>query len=262
MTDQADHILAAPPQNLLDGASLFLDFDGTLVELADRPENVSVSDNLHQLLHDVRQMLEGRLAIVSGRSVATLRREFGLGDFLLSGSHGLEHASPDQPVQAPPRPSEIELVLDRLSAFASGKTGLLVEEKSLGAALHFRLAPEREAECLELCRQLARETGLYLQYGKMLFELRPGSGGKGSAVVHLLEQTELGTGRPVFIGDDITDEAGFIATAQQGGSGILVGPHRQTAAHYRLMDVTAVHVWLSQYCAQNITGNRISEGDR
>src|SRR3546814_1307485 len=93
-------MLAAPPHSLLDGASLFLDFDGTLVELADRPDRVVIGPDLRPLLLDLRDALEGRLAIVSGRSVATLRMAFGLSDFLLSGSHGLEHARPGQSAEA------------------------------------------------------------------------------------------------------------------------------------------------------------------
>src|SRR3546814_21186428 len=81
-------MLAAPPHSLLDGASLFLDFDGTLVELADRPDRVVIGPALRPLLLDLRDALEGRLAIVSGRSVATLPMAFGLGAFLLSGIHG------------------------------------------------------------------------------------------------------------------------------------------------------------------------------
>src|SRR3546814_7822214 len=70
--------------------------------------------------------------------------------------------------------------------------------------------------------QLADETGLYLQRGKMLFELRPGHAGKGSAVTHLLKATELGGGLPIFIGDDVTDEEGFLAATRHHGASILL----------------------------------------
>src|SRR3546814_4892036 len=101
------------------------------------------------------------------------------------------------------RPLAIDFVLEKLRIFASVRPGILVEEKTLGAGLHFRLAPQYEADCLSFCMQLADETGLYLQRGKMLFELRPGHAGKGSAVTHLLKATELGGGLPIFIGDEI-----------------------------------------------------------
>lgn len=249
MTDQANHILAPPPCALLNGASLFLDFDGTLVDLATRPEDVTVDPGLYRLLLTLRDRLDGRLAFVSGRSVAVLRGAFGLGEFLLSGSHGLEIAFPGQEPQAPARPPEIDAAKRELIRFAAGKPGLLVEEKTLGVALHYRLAPELEEDCRALCEDLARGTGLYLQHGKMLFELRPGQGGKGTAVARLLAETELETGRPVFIGDDLTDEDGFRAAADHDGSGVLVGEARDTAARYRLENVEAVHRWLTECAA-------------
>src|SRR3546814_11279957 len=86
---------------------------------------------------------------------------FGLGDFLLSGSHGLEHARPGQSDEAMDRPLAIDFVLEKLRIFASVRPGILVEEKTLGAGLHFRLAPQSEADCLSFCMQLADETGLY-----------------------------------------------------------------------------------------------------
>lgn len=246
MIKQAAPILGPPPHVLLDGASLFLDFDGTLVDLAPRPEDVVMGPDLHILLARLRDALDGRLAIVSGRSVATLRAAFDLGGFLLSGSHGLEIARPGKPAEAPARPPQIDQAQRELICFAADKAGLLVEDKTLGVALHFRLAPEREAECLAICVTLSAQTGLYLQHGKMLFELRPGNGGKGSAVQRLLAGTELEGGRPIFIGDDITDEDGFIAAARHQGSGILVGPPRVTAAQFRLDSVAAVRRWLSE----------------
>lgn len=243
--DAAFPMLAPPPERLLQDASLFLDFDGTLVELAERPDSVVPSPRLHSLLARLRDALHGRLAIVSGRSVATLRAQFGLDAFLLAGSHGLEQARPGQPPSAPARPSSLPRVARALEHFAATRPGLLVEEKTLGVGLHFRQAPQYEAECLAICAALASETGLFLQQGKMLFELRPGQGGKGQAVTRFLSETELGARRPVFIGDDVTDEDGFAAVAQHGGAGILVGPQRATAAHYRLEGVAEVHRWLA-----------------
>jgi trehalose 6-phosphate phosphatase len=227
VTDQIAPILGQPPLALLDRASLFLDFDGTLVELTARPDEVIVEPRLYLLLGQLHDALNGRLAIVSGRSVATLRGALGLADFLLSGSHGLEIARPGEPPEAPVRPPHIDHAGRELIRFAAGKPGL-------------------QAECLSICAALAQETGLFLQHGKMLFELRPGNGGKGTAVERLLAETELAGGRPIFIGDDITDEEGFIAAARHQGSGILVGPPRATAARFRLESVEAAHRWLSE----------------
>src|SRR3546814_14652871 len=99
---------------------------------------------------------------------------FGLSDFLLSGSHGLEHARPGQSADAMDRPPAIDFVLEKLRVFASVRPGILVAEKTLGAGLHFRLAPQYEAACLSLCIQLADEPGLYLQRGTLMFNHPPG----------------------------------------------------------------------------------------
>lgn len=246
VNDRVVPTLPPPPDGLLRGAWLFLDFDGTLVELAERPDSVSPGPGLHALLARLRDALDGRLAIVSGRSVATLRSEFGLDPFLLAGSHGLEQARPGRPPLSPSPPASLLSVAHHLKDFAAARPGLLVEEKTLGVGLHFRQAPHLEAECLAICAALASETGLFLQQGKMLFELRPGHCGKGEAVLWFLSETELGTGVPVFIGDDVTDEDAFAAAAVHGGSGILVGPQRPTAARYLLEGVSAVHRWLAQ----------------
>lgn len=246
MIEKATPLLAPPPCDLLGRAFLFLDFDGTLVDLAPRPEDVVVKADLRDLLSRLQAVLDGRLAIVSGRSVATLRTMFGLNDHLLAGSHGLELAYPGGTLEAPVRPAALDQAQQELICFIEGKSGLLVEEKSLGVALHYRLAPQRQDECRAICEALSVETGLFLQHGKMMFELRPGNGGKGAAVARLLAETELIGARPIFMGDDVTDEDGFLAAARQGGSGILVGSPRFTAAHYRLDSVTAAHLWLSK----------------
>ena len=244
MTEKAAPILSPPPGALLKNAFLFLDFDGTLVDLAPRPGDVLVDQALRLLLAGIRDRLGGRLAIVSGRSVASLRGALDLGDFVLSGSHGLEMAYPGCPPEAPFRPRQIDEAQAELIRFADGRSGLLVEKKTLGVALHYRLAPVREEECRAICERLSAETGLYLQHGKMMFELRPGNAGKGAAVNRLLAGTEPKACHPIFIGDDITDEDGFLAAARHDGSGILVGQPRITAAHYRLEDVAAVRRWL------------------
>src|SRR3546814_17892438 len=119
---------------------------------------ILIGPDLRPLLLDLRDALEGRLAIVSGRSVATLRMAFGLSDFLLSGSHGLEHARPGQSAEAMDRPPAIEFVLEKLRVFASVRPGILVEEKTLGAGMHFRRAPPYQVDGLTLGMQLGAET--------------------------------------------------------------------------------------------------------
>ena len=236
--------LPPPPPALLNGAALFLDFDGTLVPITDRPDGVHVDADLLTLLHALRDRLDGRLAIVSGRSIATLRN-LGLGDFLLAGTHGLEFARAGEAPRAPARLAAIDAAQTAMEAFVADKPGLLVERKSISVALHFRGAPLWADACETLAKALTVE-GLILQHGKMLFELRPGGADKGSALHSLMRESPMAGGVPIFIGDDVTDEEGFAAAANLGGAGILVGPGRATLAAWRLEQVAAVRHYLTE----------------
>lgn len=240
--------LPPPPLTLLDDAALFLDFDGTLVALAATPDGVVVDDGLTPMLQRLRDRLDGRLAIVSGRSVATLR-QLGFDDFLLAGTHGLEFAAPGAPVEAPARLTSVDDAEAAFLRFVGDKPGLLVERKTISVGLHFRGAPQWGAAAGELASGLAGELGLHLQHGKMLYELRPGGADKGSAVHHLMLQPPMAGGVPLFFGDDVTDEEGFAAANALGGVGVLVGPARTTLAAWSLEQVADVRHYLGQAIA-------------
>lgn len=241
------HLLSPPPLDLLRGASLFLDFDGTLAPIAATPDAVVVDDELLELLGTLSVALDGRLAIVSGRSVDTLR-ELGFADFMLSGTHGLEYAQPGAAISGPKRLPAVDEAEATFRAFVQDKPGLLVERKSLSVGLHFRGAPEWGDEAQALAQELSNRLGLALQPGKMLYELRPGGADKGSAVTRLMQDAPMARGVPVFVGDDVTDEEGFVVAATLGGCGILVGPPRSTQARWSLERVTAVRHYLIEAC--------------
>ena len=166
----------------------------------------------------------------------------------MSGSHGLELRLADGTVRPLARPDALDAARDEISRFATGRGGLLVEEKPASVALHYRLAPEQAGEVTSLVAGLAARTGLIVQHGKMVAELRPPGADKGDAVRALMKEEPFTGGRPVFLGDDLTDEHAFEAVASMGGAGILVGPPRETAARYRLPSVAAVAQWL-EACA-------------
>jgi trehalose 6-phosphate phosphatase len=122
----------------------------------------------------------------------------------------------------------------------------VVEEKSLGVGVHYRLDPGVEAEAHALAAKLAEAHDLEVQKGKMMVELRLPGHDKGSAIAAMLSEPPFAECRPVFLGDDLTDEPGFAACAAAGGAGVLVGAPRETAAAYRLADVAAVRAWLAE----------------
>lgn len=235
----------APPGLDVDRDALFLDLDGTLVEIAPRPEAIRVTSALKALLVRARNGLRGKLAIISGRSLADLDRHLGVALGLAAGTHGAELRGAGARIHAPEWHRALARM--RLALSRSDTTGLLIEDKDIAIAIHYRDRPERQEEVLALARHLAAlSDGLFaVQRGRMVAELKPAGFDKGSAVQAFLEEPVFAGARPVFIGDDLTDEAAFQACAALGGYGVLVGEPRQSAARYGLRDVEAVHRWIA-----------------
>ena len=237
--------LPLPDRSLIDNASLFLDFDGTLAEIAPHPGAVVVGDRLRTLLSSLSAKLPGRLAIISGRPIRQLQQLLGPTSLAFGGSHGMELLWPDGRTQQPPRPAAALVpVMQELRRLQKLYSGIVIEQKPYGVALHYRSEPKAEAACRDLATALAQSSGLTLQAGKMVFELRMPGPGKGEALTTLFADPAMAGTTPIFIGDDDTDESAFVAAAKFGGAGILVGPPRATAALYRLDSVRATLDWL------------------
>jgi trehalose 6-phosphate phosphatase len=236
--------LPPPPADLLRDAALFLDFDGTLVELAEHPEAVAVDARLTALVERLSDALDGRVAIISGRPVDGVRALFGDPHFAISGSHGLEVRWPDGRHERAERPAALDRIVVEMKAFATATSGVLVEEKPLGAALHYRAVPAAEAEAHDLASRLAADAGLHLQTGKMMVEVRVPGADKGTALNALMQSPAMAGKRPVFLGDDDTDEPAMVAARALGGAGVLIGAPRETAAAYRLDSVAQTLQWL------------------
>jgi trehalose 6-phosphate phosphatase len=223
--------------------ALFLDFDGTLVELAPSPDEIHLTDALSPMLAEVSRRLDGRLAIVSGRSVEWLQ-EAGLGGHILSGTHGSEAWWPGDEVERTARPPQLDEIDAAFQLFASERPGVIVERKTLAAGLHFRMAPDQGEAAHAFAARLSQQSGLAVQPGKMMVELRLPGGSKGTAVEALMQREPFRGGVPVFIGDDVTDEDGFRAATTHGGFGIAVGERDSENARYHLPTVSEVHEWL------------------
>jgi trehalose 6-phosphate phosphatase len=229
----------------LSGSSLFLDFDGTLVELASAPDEVRLPEEVKSLLGTLQAKLSGRLALLSGRSLADLRSYLRPLAVAAGGSHGLEVShSPELEVIIEPPPGLAEAVA-RLEPLHEAAPGVLIERKPAGVAVHYRQVPSAEGLCRATAEEIASETGLDLQLGKMVIELKPKSTNKGKALRSFMSHPPFAGSTPIFIGDDLTDEDGFEAARELGGAGILVGDERSTKALYRLESVGAVVGWLA-----------------
>lgn len=233
----------------LSQASLFFDLDGTLAEISPRPEQVGPDARRSELLRRMGAALGGRLAVVSGRTIAEIDRVLEGAVPCVAGVHGLaRRLANGNVVQAQPHP-QIETAAVAFRALAAARAGLQVEEKSLSVTLHYRNAPGAEDAVRDLAQRLAQTTGLELQEGRMVVELKTPGADKGDAVAAFMLEPPFAGSTPIFVGDDLTDEAGFQAALAAGGLAVLVGPARATAAGHALTDPAAVLDWMEQALA-------------
>ena len=219
--------------------ALFLDFDGTMVDIAPQPHAVEVPQPLIGMLQDLHDYLHGAIAVISGRPIAQLDSFLHPLKIPLAGVHGAERRGADGRVHLLDT-HPLDHVEDAAWALAARHPGLLVENKRGSLALHYRMAPELEALCLETMQKAVAESpGLTLMRGKMVVEAKPGGASKGHAIEAFLGEAPFAGRRPVFIGDDVTDEVGFSTVQRLGGIGIKVG-EGATAAWRRLADPGAL----------------------
>lgn len=229
--------------------ALFLDFDGTLVDIAERPDAIVVGPDLVDLLLRLRSRLAGALALVTGRTIAAVDGFLADAAIDVCGLHGLQRRIGGRTAEPPGLPDLGPEIGALRVAFASSP-GVLVEDKRVGVALHWRLAPEAEGRAAAAMAALAERLGpaYRLQDGKCVRELVPAAAGKGAGIrAAMAEPPYLGR-VPVFVGDDRTDEDGFLAVNAMGGLSIKVGPG-ETAAGARIARRADVPRWLHAYAA-------------
>jgi trehalose 6-phosphate phosphatase len=233
------------PPRLTPDAALFLDFDGTLVAIAETPEAIEVPSALVPLLSDLSDLLDGALAVVSGRQIDVLDRFLAPLRLPAAGEHGVQRRDAEGRMQEQRAP-DLTLVLDTANELARVYEGLLVERKHAAIALHYRLAPQLEAVCRDaLLRVIDGQPQLELLHGKFVFEVKPAGVNKGIAIDAFLREAPFAGRMPVFAGDDTTDESGFAIVQPRGGVAIKVGSGPSLALH-RLDSPRAVFEWLVQ----------------
>lgn len=242
--------LESPPTTILSNGSLFLDFDGTLVELAPTPDAIVVPDELLSLLARLQLALGGRAALLSGRALSDIQSRLRPVDLIIGGSHGAERRLAGGELRTAAPAEGLEHAVAEFKRVEAEHPGVVVERKPTGVALHFRAAPDAGAECVEAAERMAAVTGMRVQPGKMVVELKHPEADKGRALERFMEEPPFAGTAPICLGDDLTDEHAFASARRFGGAGILVGPPRATAAMYRLDDVAAVHRWLERACEE------------
>jgi len=231
--------------------AIFLDVDGTLLEYASQPQEVRVGPELIELLRRLRAAAGGALALVSGRSVEDIDQLFEPLVFPAAGLHGTERRSAAGNVHrhAPPLES-LGRAAARIVRLTAEHSGLVFENKGMALALHYRMAPALRALAEREMRAIAAGLGdaFELQAGKFVVEVKPSGKDKGSAVAEFLTEAPFAGRRPVFIGDDLTDEPAFEVVNRAGGHSVKVGPGI-TRARWHLFDAAAVRRWLEEYVA-------------
>lgn len=237
--------LLSSPQD----CALFLDIDGTLLDLAEVPDAIVMPPWLPTALDALSQRLGGALALVTGRALAYADALFTPFRFPTAGLHGAELRRPDGSIVTAETTAAFEALKAELRAATENLQGVLVEDKGAAIAAHYRLAPQRQADVGLIMERLRSKAGpnWTLQRGKMVLEIRPASADKGHAVEAFLSMPPFAGRRPIAIGDDVTDEAMFRVANRFGGHSVRVGPSSDTAAALALPSASAVREMIGQF---------------
>jgi trehalose 6-phosphate phosphatase len=208
---------------LFPSCALFLDFDGTLVDIAPQPDAVVVPPALIHTLESLHRYLGGALALISGRPIEQIDEYLGPVKLPIAGVHGLERRNASGEVTLLPA-HPLDTVEQLARELARDHPRLRLEIKRGSIALHYRQAPQLESACLEtMQRAVDQSPGLTLLRGKMVIEAKPGGATKGAAIEAFMAEPPFAGRRPVFVGDDVTDEVGFATVQRMQGLGVKVG---------------------------------------
>ena len=226
--------------------ALFLDLDGTVLDFADAPGGVVVSERVRDLLGRLHAVTGGAIAFVSGRTMDDLDHLLAPHKFAVAAVHGLELRDGEGRITRAEVDSERLVEIGQsLDRFVRQNPETLLEHKGASLALHYRKRPELEEAAIALVEETLAELGSNLQVlrGNKVIEIKPEGGNKGSAIARFMKDPPFNDRTPVFIGDDATDEDGFRTVNALGGVSVKVNSG-ESAAATRLPDVDAVLHWL------------------
>lgn len=235
-----------PPTPELDWA-WFFDIDGTLAQIEMSPDAVRVDGVMQYLIAALHEKTDGAVALISGRAIRDIDKLFPNFTLAAAGQHGAERRHADGSLVRQPQPSESLLTMrDALREMERRHHGLLLEDKGLSLALHYRQVPRLGSFVLREVRALYLQMGpgFNMQTGKCVVEIVPIGNTKGTVINEFMGEAPFMGRTPAFLGDDVTDESAFAVVNDLGGVSIKVGAG-PTLARYRLIDVLAVREWLA-----------------
>jgi trehalose 6-phosphate phosphatase len=237
----------ALPRDLQEWA-LFIDVDGTLIDLAATPSGILIPAELPIQLSLVWERTGGAMALVTGRSIASVDAMFAPYRFTVAGMHGYETRIGSGHVERREIDgSSLNPARQELEKLAAKWPGLIVEDKGLAIAVHFRLVPEA-AEAVDAAMVLLQERlgeAWKRQNGKMVVELHPAGTDKGGAVSRFMKTGPFLGKKPLVLGDDLTDEAMFHFANSNGGRSVRVGDSvYESAAVFKVASAGDVRRWI------------------
>jgi trehalose 6-phosphate phosphatase len=231
--------------------AILLDIDGTILDFAPSPQQVLVPADLRQTLVRLNELTGGALALVSGRALADIDRIFSPLKLAAIGGHGAEWRTASGgkiTSRAQPLGAALKQQLGTLRALGPG---VLAEDKGYSLALHYRLAPDKAAAVRAAAEAICAEAepgSVEILPGKFVVEIKPAGISKAKAVRELMDIKPFSKRKPIFIGDDVTDEPVFGVVARLGGLGFSVGEVAATVDG-RFAQPQSVRAWLAQLAA-------------
>jgi trehalose 6-phosphate phosphatase len=253
--------LQSPPgaRLQLGACALFLDLDGTLIEIAPRPSEARGDRELVALLSELSRCSGGALALVTGRSIADLDSLVAPGRFAASGLHGFErrNAAGMYTHLPPPRSATFEAVRRVMVELTSAHPQLLLEDKGFALALHYRQAGHLQrviTSAVEAVPDL-EVNGLRVQHGDMVVEVTPNAADKATALAAFMREPPFSGRAPLYVGDDLTDECAFQWVNRSGGLSVAVNARASSAARASLASVIEVRRWLHALVASAMCGD-------
>ena len=227
--------------------ALFLDVDGTLYDIENSPSLIKPCFRLQKKLHTIRNRLGGALGLISGRSLDDLDRIFDNNKIPVAGNHGAQLRDALQTKEYQADTGNIKVIADKIKGLLNGQKDIEIENKGSNLTVHFRNSTIDRKEINKIIMELVKhEPKLTFLKGKEVLEVKPLSHNKGTAISYFMRTKPFIKRRPIFIGDDVSDEDGFETVNKKGGWSVRVGNNKRSKANFFLPNVKSVHEMMKQ----------------
>ena len=227
--------------------ALFLDVDGTLYEIENSPSLIKPCFRLQKKLHTIRNRLQGALGLISGRTLDDLDRLFDENKISFAGNHGAQLRDALQLKEHQANTGNIKVIAYKIKELLNGQKNIEIENKGSNLTIHFRNSTIDRREINRIIMELVKcDPSLTFLKGKEVLEVKPLSHNKGTAISYFMKTKPFIKRRPIFIGDDVTDEDGFETVNKKGGWSVRVGNYKRSKAKFFLPNVKSVHEVMKQ----------------